>query len=123
MNCLKRHCLVAAASLALAYWFVSPSIAQSGKAVELEKRVVALYQAGKYAEAIPLAQQVLAIEEKALGPDHPNVAVALNNLAELYTAQGRYADAEPLYKRSLAIYEKTLGPDHPDVAKAAEQPC
>ena len=54
--------------------------------------------------------------ERALGPDHPNVATSLNNLAVLYKTQGRYADAEPLYKRSLAIREKALGPDHPDVA-------
>ena len=58
----------------------------------------------------------LAINEKALGPDHPRCRASLNNLAELYRAQGRYADAEPLYKRSLAIREKALGPDHPDVA-------
>ena len=58
----------------------------------------------------------LAIAEKALGPDHPDVATILHNLASLYHAQGRYADAEPLYKRSLAIMEKALGPDHPDVA-------
>ena len=33
---------------------------------------------------------------EVLGPEHPNVATSLNNLAELYRAQGRYADAEPL---------------------------
>ena len=71
---------------------------------------------GRYADAEPLYKRSLAIYEKALGPDHPHVATALNNLAQLYQAQGRYADAEPLYKRSLAIYEKALGPDHPDVA-------
>ena len=58
----------------------------------------------------------MAIREKALGPDHPDVAQSLNNLAGLYYAQGRYADAEALYKRSLAITKKALGPDHPDVA-------
>ncbi|MBO0237246.1 tetratricopeptide repeat protein, partial [Vibrio parahaemolyticus] len=56
------------------------------------------------------------IREKALGPDHPNVAMSLNSLAGLYDAQGQYALAEPLYKRSLAIREKALGPDHPNVA-------
>ena len=55
-------------------------------------------------------------DEKALGPDHPDVATALNGLAGLYRLQGRYAEAEPLYKRALAIREKALGPDHPDVA-------
>jgi tetratricopeptide (TPR) repeat protein len=49
----------------------------------------------------------LAINKKALGPDHPDVAGSLNNLAELYRAQGRYAEAEPLHKRSLAISEES----------------
>jgi CHAT domain-containing protein len=58
----------------------------------------------------------LAIREKTLGHDHPDLATTLNNLASLYDSQGRYADAEPLYQRSLAIAEKVLGRDHPDVA-------
>jgi tetratricopeptide (TPR) repeat protein len=72
------------------------------------------------AEAKPLLHRSLALREKALGPDHPDVAPGLNNLAALYYAQGQYAKAEPLYQRSLAIYEKALGPDHPDVAKSLE---
>jgi len=38
---------------------------------------------GNYAEAEPLYRRALAIVEKALGPEHPNVAASLNNLAEL----------------------------------------
>ena len=53
---------------------------------------------------------------RSLGPDHPDVATMLNNLALLYDNQGRYAEAEPLFRRSLAIYEKALDPDHPLVA-------
>ena len=67
-------------------------------------------------EAEPLYERSLAIDEKVLGPAHPDVATSLNNLAGLYQAQGKYAEAEPLYRRSLAIREKVLGPDHPDVA-------
>ena len=58
----------------------------------------------------------LAIREKALGPDHPDVALSLNNLAALYNDQGRYADAEPLLQALTGDREKALGPDHPDVA-------
>jgi hypothetical protein len=36
--------------------------------------------------------------EKALGPDHTDVATILNNLAALYDSRGQYAEAEPLYK-------------------------
>ncbi|MGP8100366.1 MAG: tetratricopeptide repeat protein [Candidatus Cybelea sp.] len=56
------------------------------------------------------------IREKALGPDHPDVAFRLSNLASVYPNQGRYGEAEPLHMRSMAIREKALGPDHPDVA-------
>jgi tetratricopeptide (TPR) repeat protein len=56
------------------------------------------------------------IREKTLGPDHPDVAVSLNNLGLLYESQGRYGNAEPLLKRSLAIAEKTLGTNNPDFA-------
>jgi tetratricopeptide (TPR) repeat protein len=94
----------------------APAIAQQDEAAALDKRVGELLRAGKFSEAIPLAQHALAIQEKALGPDHPDVAMSVNRLALLYYNQGRYADAEPLYKRSLAIREKVLGPDHPDVA-------
>src|SRR5262249_32289298 len=68
------------------------------------------------ADAEPLYKRSLAIYEKALGLEHPNVAMLLNNLAELYRAQGRYAEAQSLNKRSLAIQENALGPQHPDVA-------
>ena len=93
------------------------AIAQGlAEAAALNQQVVQLYSQRRYSEAMPLAQRALAIQEKALGPNHPSVANLLNNLAFLYVAQGRYAEAEPLYKRSLAIREKALGPDHPDVA-------
>jgi CHAT domain-containing protein/Tfp pilus assembly protein PilF len=86
------------------------------KAKELYQEATRLYQQGQYAEAIPAAERVVAICEKALGPDHPLTALALNNLALLYTTMGAYDKAAPLYQRSLAIYEKSLGPDHPDTA-------
>ncbi|TDH59795.1 tetratricopeptide repeat protein [Dankookia rubra] len=70
----------------------------------------------RYAEAEPLMRRALAIDEQNLGPDHPDVAIRLNNLARLLRATNRYAEAEPLMRRALAIDEHSLGPDHPDVA-------
>ena len=68
---------------------------------------------GRYADAEPLYRRSLAILEAKLGPDHPDVATGLNNLAALYRAQGRYAEAEPLYRRSLAIREASSAPTTP----------
>ncbi len=116
LNWVKSRCLVVAAALVLGCWLVSPSKAQPSEAEELNRQVNALYKVGKYAEAIPLARQELAIREKSLGLDHPAVAISLNNLAELYRLQGSYAVAESLHKKALAIWENALGPDHPDVA-------
>jgi len=87
------------------------------EADRLSKQVAALYQQGRYTDAVPLAQQAVEIRKRVLGEDHPDYAASLNVLAELYASQGRYAEAEPLYKRSLAIREKALGPNHLDVAK------
>ena len=64
---------------------------------------------GRYADAEPLYKRVLAISEKARGPDHLSVALALNDLAELYKEEGRYADAEPLYNRALASTPEQKG--------------
>src|SRR4051812_42749467 len=60
-------------------------------------------------------KEVLARAEREHGPDHPDVATSLSNLAILYRHQGRYAEAEPLHGRALAIREEALGPDRPDV--------
>jgi tetratricopeptide (TPR) repeat protein len=82
----------------------------------LNQEVMELYRTGKYDRAIVVAKKALEVAEKNVGPNHPDVATSLNNLAALYRTQGQYAQAEPLFKRSLAILEKALGPDHPNVA-------
>ena len=106
---------------------VAPSFSQSNsassspalkEALELNQQAVQLYKQGKYREAIAIAQRSLAIYEKVLGAEHPNVATSLNNLAALYKSQGNYQAAEPLYKRSLAIREKTLEAEHLDVSQS-----
>ncbi len=45
-------------------------------------------------------REPLAIREKVLGPDHPDTAIGLNNLASLRDLQGDYASARPLYERA-----------------------
>ena len=73
-------------------------------------------------EAEPLMRRALAIDEASYGPDHPDVAIDLNNLAPLLQATNRLGEAEPLIRRALAIDEASYGPDHPDVAIRPQQP-
>lgn len=46
---------------------------------------------GKIDEAAPLLERSLAIHEKALGPEHPSVAISLTNSADLLAKQARTA--------------------------------
>src|SRR4030042_1721628 len=97
----------------------SPGSTQSlDDGARLNQQFIQLYRQGRYKEAIPFAERALSIYEKALGPDHPNVAISLNNLAVIYQALGDYKKAEPLLKRSLGIEEKAHGPDHPKDRKS-----
>jgi Tetratricopeptide repeat len=50
-----------------------------------------------------LLRRALAIDEKSLGPDHPNVARDLNNLARLLKDTNHLSEAEALMRRALAI--------------------
>ncbi len=98
--------------------FVGSVWAQHTQWKKLNNEVKELHAQGKYAEGAEMATQLLEAEEKAFGPTHPNVAVALINLAVFYMRLENYSDAEPLYKKALAILEKSQGPNHSDVAHA-----
>ncbi len=61
---------------------------------------------GKYNEAEPPYQRALAIDEKALGPDHPRVATVLENYAALLHKLNRDAEADKMQARAQAIRAK-----------------
>src|SRR5260370_324592 len=65
-----------------------------------------LYERGQYTEAEPLYERALAIREKALGPEHPDVATTLENYASLLRKMDRSQEAEPLESRARAIRAK-----------------
>jgi len=113
---LRQRISVALGAFLLAGWAVLSLAAQQGRWEELNEQVITLYGQGKYTEAVPIAQTALRVAEATFGPQHPDVATALNNLAGLYRAQGKYAEAEPLCRHALALREKVLGPEHRDVA-------
>ena len=95
---------------------VSGSAGGQGPITEWEvltSKVMRLYSSGDYSQGLEVAKRALQVAQNNAGPDHPNVALSLGNLAGLYEAQMEYAKAEPLYKRSLEILEKAYGQDSP----------
>ena len=47
------------------------------------------------------------------GPDHPEVAINLNNLGLYYANLGQFSKALPLFQRPADIRDDSLGPEHP----------
>jgi tetratricopeptide (TPR) repeat protein/CHAT domain-containing protein len=82
----------------------------------LNRQANELYQAGKYAEALPVAERALALGRRLPDPKPPEVAATHNELARLYEKQGRKVEAEGLYRQAQAIYEIANGPEDPWVA-------
>ena len=71
---------------------------------------------GKFEEAQPLYERVLAIDEKVLGKEHSAIINDLDNLAVTLVKQKKYKEAEALFKRAVALNEKIYGKDHPRTA-------
>ena len=57
----------------------------------LDRAATYLQVHARLAEARPLAERALAIDEAAYGPDHPDVAIRLNNLALILRDLGQLA--------------------------------
>ena len=79
----------------------------------LERTGIYLCERALYTLAEPLYQRALRIREQQVGETHPQVAIALNGLAQLYYEQGKYAEAESLRQRALRILEQQAGEMHP----------
>ena len=56
------------------------------------------------------------IFERALGPDHPRLAMLLSNRGMIYEEQARNGEAEASYQRAIEAWERSLGRDHANLA-------
>ena len=71
---------------------------------------------GRHEEAEQLYKRALRVFRKTYGPEHYDIAIALNNLGAVYQARGEMVSAHWHYQRALAMKERLLGPEHVDVA-------
>lgn len=110
----RRLALVAVLALAIAASLATPSFAQTGGLAAQSARINVLRSAGKYSEALPLAQAMVVSLEKT--SNNRDLAAALNNLAQIYADQGHDDQAEPIYKRAITLMEKGTGLDSVEIA-------
>ena len=79
---------------------------------ELRDQVVVLYEKGSYREAVPQAEQALALAEQEFGADHEKYGQSAQMLAELHNKLGQFDEALPLLLAAVDIVEKTAGTDN-----------
>ncbi|HEY1309180.1 MAG TPA: DUF2914 domain-containing protein [Vicinamibacterales bacterium] len=71
---------------------------------------------GHYVSAETLLREAARMQEKSLGPLHPDLANTLNNLAVVCEITGRLNDAEQGFRRACLIATTVLEEGHPFVA-------
>jgi CHAT domain-containing protein/tetratricopeptide (TPR) repeat protein len=116
--------------------------ADARKAAEMDGRVVAAWQAGKWEEAVRAAEELLQLRQQVQGKDHWQALTAhwhvqtlravqrqskevqqeyaglpeQQTRANALVARGRYREAQPLLEKQRDIRRKVLGEEHPDTA-------
>jgi tetratricopeptide (TPR) repeat protein len=91
--------------------------------VALERTGRLLNQIGLYlktradlAQARSVFERAVRVGEATYGPDHPNVAIRVNNLGDVLQDLDDLPGARAHFERALRIDEAAYGPDHPEVA-------
>ncbi len=69
--------------------------------------------AGHDAEALPLFEEAVALKSSTFGPQHPEVAISLDELGIQLFAVERYEDALSTFSQSYSILAQVHGPDNP----------
>ena len=72
-----------------------------------------LARSGAYIQALPHFEHARRLRESSVGPDHPDVALILSNLAACYEHAGEIDKALSTAKTAFQIREKTYGPNSP----------
>jgi esterase/lipase superfamily enzyme len=72
-------------------------------------------QAGQDEPAIHYYKRTLALQESALGTEHPDLVPVLTALADLYLKNKRFSDAAALEQRILSIERQAFGEHHENV--------
>ena len=76
---------------------------------------VSYLRLGKLTESSAMLKRALDLAISVYGPDHPETAKILDNLAQNEEQAKRYPQAEAAFRRALAIRRAAFGPAHPDV--------
>ena len=97
------------------YWMPEPH--ESRSIIESAEQAAA---AGNYSSAEKLLREAAALQERTLGPQHPDLANTLNNLGIVCEMANNPIDAEHYFRRAYTIATAALSPDHPFVVTSRQ---
>jgi hypothetical protein len=78
------------------------------------KLASSLSSQGKHAEAEQMLAELIDVERRVLGPEHPITLGTMGNLAAVLNGQDQHAEAEQMQRELLDVERRVLGPEHPD---------
>ncbi len=79
---------------------------------------IGLVEMGRFAEAEPLARELMENRTALQGAENPARLNSINNLAVVLKYKGDLASAETLFRRCLEARERTLGKEHLDTLRS-----
>ena len=106
---------VACLALAMLAWSAGLKAEPAENLEALDAEISELQLAGKYADALLLAERYVSASKVQFGEASLEHAAALNRLAQIHLVQSNFDKAEPIFLRVLEIREKAQGPQHEDV--------
>ena len=114
----QAHRLLEAEHAYRAAWQVAKRLGPRSPEVLESLKVLATHyrHAGDRRNAARTARRLLALQEAALGPRHPELVSTYELLTDVYTGW-QPAEVERLYRRELALVEHAFGPNHWQVAR------
>ena len=71
---------------------------------------------GKDSLGFNFAIKALELRKELLGDYHPEVAMNLNNIAQIYSQFGKFEKALPFQEKAMVAYKNSLGDEHLDFA-------
>jgi tetratricopeptide (TPR) repeat protein len=118
MRALALFCAVFLLTVSAARAWETAGDEESGS---LEQRVLDLSDKGRFAEALPLAEELRRKNAETFGHANPETATALFILGNVHANLSNYQEAKDLHARALRLREEALGPRHPDVAASLDR--
>ena len=88
------------------------SLSSRGMGLKLYSQGFAAYTHNDLQQAESMFRRALSVQEKSLGPFHPDLAATSSALGRLLAFQSRHASAVPLFERAARIYESVSNADY-----------